>query len=371
MGDLVLSVGNIRSGVMKKIVKLSDNFVLAWCGNRKTADQVFRLIYERFRGKEFSCETLRDFLTSFSAEDFGSPLFSTRFIGWVVDSGNPVCFVWRTDFPSELFIHAETICCGGGSDFASEFAFVNNEASARFAEAVECSKNRSATTELFVLSVAGYLMSKEHVAIGKQDTSDYGYGYEILYYDGQVFRYLTDTAYFTVLAKVGVDPNNPAAMSLTIDMLNPRYKVFSTDKLAGVVHILNLNHVQIFLVGAPGLTGTEDAADLAKLKQDFANDLFAKFPKYPNLPIQESQYYCVSYVVADNESGNYLGHCIQVESSSTQDSERLIHPNGLNVSLDIPAHELLRIYNERKQPTHPLKLLMPPLDPPSSAFGVA
>src|SRR5438477_1144938 len=110
LGDFLITSGEL-SGTRKKIHFISPNFVVGWSGDLWAARPVLKALHDQFDNAHVQYGTLEKLLTQFPTEELGS--LNVQIVGWVVDD-EARCFLWRSDYPSELFYDNEYFIGSGG-----------------------------------------------------------------------------------------------------------------------------------------------------------------------------------------------------------------------------------------------------------------
>jgi hypothetical protein len=313
VGDLVLSVGNARSSAMKKIVKLSDNCVLGWSGNRKIAEEVFFQIRTRFKMKDFTYENIYKFLINLKHKP-DSSLFATIFIGWVVKNEKPICFLWRTDYPSEVFPQEGPIKAGSGSPWFADDTSLENLSEVIRGRRKEADRFPGYLPGLAAVGALGVLMRYEFVKFGNMNDKTFGMSYEILYYNGNAFKYLTDVSYFAVLVELELFDDRGTCKSM--NLIHPRIKTRSNSYFTEVIQLPSLenNRTNCTAIHGPGLTNIEYNRLIKKANKRFKS-------KLPSKSTQVSDFYCTIFILRDSSNGNFISNLIFAECHGSNPDE--------------------------------------------------
>lgn len=184
LGDLVLSANDQRVGVKKKVHRIAPNCAIAWTGSLFVAEQVFRVLRQRFTGENIRKEELEETLTSLEKHK-GESLFVV-IIGWLIGE-EQFCFRWRSDWPNEIF-YGEPLYDGTGDAVIEKFAGPT--------EIRDKENPNLADLELAVdecLNFTTHRMSMEMSADRNHLT--FGHAYEIVYYANSEFHYVDDILY--------------------------------------------------------------------------------------------------------------------------------------------------------------------------------
>lgn len=186
-GDFMIS-GGAREYSLKKIHLISDNFVIGWTGHLFIAKGILRDLYSKFSGIHATRKQLEDFLINYPVEQNNS--FVVHLVGWVVDDGTPLCFLWNSSYPQELFYEPYHVA-GSGTNLFEDM--LNSPAKM----GVQGSKKTKYDLAIYyALNQACILMSDE-VLDRNNNKMGFGHGYEILYFDGHKFKFVDDILYTT------------------------------------------------------------------------------------------------------------------------------------------------------------------------------
>jgi len=216
---------SVFKNAIRKTVKLADNCVLAWSGSLLAAEPIYKDLYAHFRscGRPFTKATLEDFLTTQYVHEETTQLHAV-FIGWIFDE-EPSCFLWRTDYPKEVF-YGDYKTEGTGTKYID--AFITNS------ETIEKWSERGQTLAenmQYLLHCLSYLMqleTDEAVDIERK----FGMAYEALYFNGRSFEYLTDVNYCS--ARVFLDEDGTF---LHHEFIEPIFQYMGTSSFAVIVRM--------------------------------------------------------------------------------------------------------------------------------------
>lgn len=185
LGDFLIT-GAGKESSRKKIYKVGRNFVIGWTGKLFLAAPILRALFEAFEGKTVTMEEVDKFLTSRPKEELhGNELL---LVGWVIDV-MPQCFLWNIGYPAQLFYEPFHVV-GSGSE--------------KFRELMERqtivgswgSRRTNIDRAIYsALSEATELYSDENLERMNR-RQGFGYAYELLYFDGEEFKYLDNIAFF-------------------------------------------------------------------------------------------------------------------------------------------------------------------------------
>jgi hypothetical protein len=184
MGDFVIT-GSEEGHIRKKIHLISPNLTVGWSGYRIAAQVVMRELHSRFNGQRVSKDALEAFLKNYPPEELGSIDFYLA--GWVVDE-KPHCFLWNSGYPGELFYEPEHVIGSGGN-------YYNTLLGGGFSN-VTPSSSGSNEAIYHALCRASMLISAE-VFSSPDKGDDFGFAYEVLYFDGNQFKYVDNILFLT------------------------------------------------------------------------------------------------------------------------------------------------------------------------------
>jgi hypothetical protein len=300
LGDFLVTAQD-QCGTRKKIHLISPNFVIGWTDHRFAAQIVLRELDERFHGQHVSQTHVEDFLTHYPPSDLGSLGF--LLVGWIVDGG-PHCFLWNSLYPHEMFYSSDHLVGIGAPVFQG---FLDNPG--YLAASAGLPKVERAV--LFSLTQCCRLISDEVLAGANQETG-FGFAFEILYFDGQQFRFVDDISYsfFDILYDVRQSLIFPHFHGAIV-----KYRSFESYSVVQI-NLPNENRMRFFVMtpvfdDMPDLLTRIPGIDVSR-NQSFS---------------AKSDYYCVYYRV--HTSDGILRHGAIVHRSSdpgnlvtvTRDSE--------------------------------------------------
>jgi hypothetical protein len=198
IGDLVLSAGNRRTALRRKVVRVSDRFAISWSGNSRTADTFFRRMEKKFQNRTYTFKNVRKFLLSFTENEFGSfDLFGIAIIGSIVEKKRSKTFFWRIDYPCEVFT-GEFHIWGEGVK-ATELPIEQLSIQNYMKEATD----NGTLPIMAALAYVAVLMRREVVNFNDLDNTKFGHCYEVIFFDGEKFRFLSDISFLTIELSLG------------------------------------------------------------------------------------------------------------------------------------------------------------------------
>jgi len=186
LGDFMISRG-ARGYTLKKVHLVSPNLVVGWTGHLFMAKPILRDLHNKFNGVRVSREGLEQFLTNYPVDNSSSML--VHLVGWIVDDA-PRCFLWNSSYPQELFYEPYHVDGLGATVF-------ENMLRSRGKVGIQGTRTSNVDQAVyFALTQSCILMSDEVLARNNQQMG-FGHGYEVLYYDGQQFKFIDDILYTT------------------------------------------------------------------------------------------------------------------------------------------------------------------------------
>jgi hypothetical protein len=201
VGDVLITTPFGDEYHTKKIHKISPNFVIGWTGYRDNAMQILPKIYKKFGGKRVQISEIEEYLLNYDVSRFiGKDEWEDKLIlsGWVIND-EKYCFKW-----SDLFNHSgltqlaypsikEGTINGSGAKF---FKNLLKEKPTINILAPEMSDYAKAVFQS--LKEVGALINGEYLADDTSWRNRFGFGYEILAYDGKEFKYVDTITTITV-----------------------------------------------------------------------------------------------------------------------------------------------------------------------------
>jgi hypothetical protein len=268
LGDFLLtSPGQI--GSRKKVHLISPNLVVGWTGNRLSARLVLRDLHAEFAGQNVTRIALENFLTRYPTADLSS--LEVRLVGWVVD-GEAKCFLWNSLYPTELFYEGSHFDGSG----AAAFEMLLNQRSI-IVDATAATRTEQAIK--FALIKSGKLIAKE-IMIDIDAVAGFGFGFEILYFDGKQFRFVDNVLY--------------SAFDV---FLNVKTSEISTVFLGGIVKYRSFENYSVIQMSFP----VENLTKLFAMTAVFDDmpDLKDRIPEIDTSKNEKfslvSDYYCIYY----------------------------------------------------------------------------
>jgi hypothetical protein len=192
VGDFLLSDETPETGLTKKIHRLQPNLAVGWTGSFVAAGIVLRSLYRRCLQRPLLVKRdLEDFLQSFPVKVLGK--LAVTLVGWIVDDKGEHCFLWRSDWPQDVF-YADHQFVGSGEAVFERLAGRGSDANAPGPKDV--------ATRL-ILSVS--VLLNDEIGERKNRANRFGHAYEVLIFDGGEFRYLDDVLFVFVDVELDVD----------------------------------------------------------------------------------------------------------------------------------------------------------------------
>lgn len=232
IGDFRLSIDKEPvNELRKKVRRLRSNLVVAWTGSIVAAEHVLSALNRDLPPGRVSHERLRRTLTGFDVSELGT--LQVSLIGWVVDEAER-CFRWRSDYPGELFDLAAAFDGTGGDLIEAIVGKSDATVTPRDPVEVEAALLRA-------LYVSTRLMGHESADPGNSAGRTFGHAYELVYWDGNSFKYLDRVLYATVLVEIDHDATVLSiAFAGAVYRYRSRQEVAIVDRLNGGERVLNL-----------------------------------------------------------------------------------------------------------------------------------
>lgn len=240
IGDVLVTskVNKLHQIFNKKIYIISPNLAVGWVNDKLPAKIILRGLYEKFRDKKVSKDELENFFLS--SENSGN--YYAKINGLIIDDVS-YGFTFFTNAPEQSFNLTE-FPHGSGSDFYN-FLFSDEERSIDFSKRV--SKIDEELSHL--LAEASSLLAGDVFDSNKED--DFGLGYEVIYFDGNKFKYLDDVLH--LYFGITVDTKNKKIISITALPKCVKYKNFNSFSVIQTFGIkgtkpliLHNNQIQVF-----------------------------------------------------------------------------------------------------------------------------
>ncbi len=318
IGDFVLTVRGERAGVRKKAHKIAPNCSIAWTGHRIPAEQIFRVLRQRFTGGTITREELEETLTGFKEADF-NPL-SVNLIGWIITE-EQLCFRWRSDWPYELFYGAPLYDGSGG------------EVIQKFAGASEIYDVRNPNVKDLELAIDTCLtFTTNRMSLEMAVTPDrltFGHSYEILYFADCEFHYVNDILYLALAIRV--DEQGGLA---SVEFHNVFYKYRVFGEYSVTERHEQERGTRIDIIQPLGVDSKTVALELS-------HSLTANYQFQ-----MASQFYCIFLRIF---SPDYASPPMALlERANVRDENRLIHVEDDGLSFRLPDAFIKWIYDTIK-----------------------
>lgn len=211
----------------KKIHLINDNLVVGWSGDRIVAFAAIGALNKEFSDREAPLAELKEVLSSIDTyREFGDT--PTFVIGWLFDGSEFQCFRWNSHWPTELFIHRSHFEGSGADDFVK----VLTNADAHGMSPLLTSPEEQAP--FIAIAQAGKLLAND-IYTGNLTQKCYGYGFEILFWNGSNFSYVEDITFsFWEIHRL---PNDPDIHGRQGPVL-ARYKSFDYFSMMQTTHTI-------------------------------------------------------------------------------------------------------------------------------------
>lgn len=172
-------------GARKKVHLINDKLVIGWAGSLHAASRVLAKLNNLFASEKATRETLEKALTSIN--DYTEEIWNVHVIGWIFD-GEPHCFRWNSGYPSEVFFHHSHFEGSGENTFLETFTAHTNLYAGPGVDSPEL------VAQMGCLAMISKLIDKE-IWTGVTLKESFGYCYEVIYLDGDEFRFVDEVAY--------------------------------------------------------------------------------------------------------------------------------------------------------------------------------
>ena len=172
LGDFLLTGFDDTWGTRKKSHLISKNFVVAWTGSRLAASTVLRELNSQFREQNVTRAGVEDFFTNYDTSQLGA--LEVHLVGWIIDDG-PHCFLWNNLYPHELFYDSSHV---DGSGAPASKRLLKRKLESRG------SVGDSKIKQAIFYSLSKYATLIGHEIVGLNHQLHFGFGFELLYFDG-------------------------------------------------------------------------------------------------------------------------------------------------------------------------------------------
>lgn len=181
-------------GFRKKIQKIGDRLVVGFTGDVAAGELLLSALNNRFCKGPLALRDLQELLANFRCENSNQ----TELVGWVWEK-RLQCFHWRGSAPSNLDLVPSAFAGSGATHFKNEIM-----------TAQSCSMSPEVTNALEkaifqCVSKAGKVLFTELLG-GENLEYDYGFGAEVILWDGAKFFYIDKVAY--AFWNIEIDPDN-------------------------------------------------------------------------------------------------------------------------------------------------------------------
>ncbi len=181
-------IGARIAGARKKVHLIGSKLAVAWCGSQLAASGVIRRLHEAFSSTPATARALTNKFAGI--DDYQGDRLAVHIIGWLIDPA-PMCFRWNSMWPAELFF-ADSHFDGSGEEVFAGVLSERPHASA-FGPGITSPAEAAA---FFLLAKISKLIDKE-IWSGETLRNRFGYGYEVVIFDGSAFRYIDQVSYLT------------------------------------------------------------------------------------------------------------------------------------------------------------------------------
>ncbi len=101
IGDFLITNDGKEAGLRKKIIRISNNFVLGWTGHLMAADLIIKVLQDSLQNNNPDFTTVEEVLLNFDIAELGKQ--SCHLICWVIDQKEQHCFRWNSQYPDTIF----------------------------------------------------------------------------------------------------------------------------------------------------------------------------------------------------------------------------------------------------------------------------
>ncbi len=275
IGDFVLTSRGKRAGLWKKIVRVADNCALSWTGSALVATEVFRDIYANLNSQRVAQSDLELFLNGYKDGHFAAQ--EAHFIGWIIDE-EPRCFLWNSSYPCELF-YGDPTFDGSGEEVLSLADKVHQH------DSMCTDKTLDGAIDQILSWLSRLMLRESH--LGPKHNESFGFAYEAMFYNGQMFEYLNDVFFMNLVCEL--DDNDMLAHNIRAKptLIEPTYKYLGCDAYSVMLRIdISRKHNMVDFIFPPGLSAEQDKA----LTEDFQKHWVNPQMHRTNL---KSKFYCI------------------------------------------------------------------------------
>lgn len=164
--------------LVQKILIISDSFCLGFSGFVYPAQDMIKGLRTEFRNNP----PLRSTLSAYLRKHSYQPSKEYSLVGWLIEDSIPRTFHWDSASPSEIqFDNSDGYSIGSGSRY-----FYDKVSNARII------RQESSSTR--VLTIISRLLGDEAI-YGEPLADSFGGVYQIAYFDGSKFRYISSVTY--------------------------------------------------------------------------------------------------------------------------------------------------------------------------------
>ena len=310
IGDFLLTSIGKPSGLMKKIVRLSDNCALAWTGHALVAEEVFRDIYSRFQSSSVTHTALKQLLTGYGEGHFAT--LEAHIIGWIIED-DASCFLWNSSYPGEFFYGERKFDGSGAAAIETRLGggtgFVTPDTSLEHLK----------TSLVRLLSE----LHRQEIVLGPDYSESFGFAYELLIFNGTAFEYISDITY--ALSIIELDDRDK---TLTRHLIDPLYKYTALPDYSEVIkYFTTTSRVYVHMITQPGMKSEA----VEERKRTFR----------PPAPKCRSNFYCVSCNLISQGTPVPPLYLISEDSADEPKFVAFEEPNGLRIWLPQEAIDMV------------------------------
>ena len=279
VGDFLITSDRKITGLKKKVVMLSDNCVLGWTGHLLVAEEIYKKLDIKFRGRKIRRSELEEFFKGFAVGHFSS--LSAHFVGWIIDE-EASCFLWNSSYPHDLF-YGDPKFDGSGEPVMAKYIGPTG----RYGPiGITIPKGGNQAASAGVMWLYSALMGEE-VLRGPTSQTTFGFGYEFLMFKNGKFEYLSNILYISMICLL--EPNGTLKRA---EFASKAYKYIAHRTFAelAIFDVAGLHGCSDHFISPPGLKGTRrnwirDYPEVQKREQEIRE-------KISSLTLK-SDYYCV------------------------------------------------------------------------------
>lgn len=208
-------------GLRKKIHKIGERLVVGFTGSLAPGALLMKGLQERFGNTSVMVRELESFL----AEMTFPGKKETELVGWVWEN-RPLCFQWKGLHPETLQLVESAYSGSGGNHFLNEVMHADG---ASMSPGLQTALDKA----IYIgANKAGKVLLEELMA-AKNLEHNYGFGAELIFWDGARFSYVEKLAF--VFWNVAVGPDNE--LMVAASNVSAVYRNFGTFSVVQVCHM--------------------------------------------------------------------------------------------------------------------------------------